>query len=330
MRLLLGLILFPLALPLGCAPAGGFSHGAQALAADTPADLIVGKTQPAPGHVAIIAPAVLHPVTEVLVQVGDHVKKGQALVKLDADEPEADVRGKQAALKEVRASLARLQAEPRQQDLQEAEAALESSRVATRAAREFYDRIDPLWRTGSISEQRYHEAQAGLRRAEADERGAGARLEKLRKRPFTHEVAELEARVTTAEEAVKSAEAELEHYTLEAPLDGIVTALDVHPGTVSRPGTTVWGEILDLRVIDVRCDLPPRQADRLKEGQAAEVTQEGRPEVRWTGQVVVVNPAADPRSGRVPVLVRVTNPQPLLRCYIEVRVRFVEDKATGK
>src|SRR5205085_1922077 len=94
MRLLYCLGLFPLL--LGCAPAGGLSHGAQALAADgvdAPNDLVPGKTQPAPGHVAIIAPAVLHPVTDVLVQIGDHVKKGQALVKLDADEPEADVRG---------------------------------------------------------------------------------------------------------------------------------------------------------------------------------------------------------------------------------------------
>jgi multidrug resistance efflux pump len=332
MRFFYFLGLFPLL--LGCAPAGGFSHGGQALAADgqpdARMDLVAGKTQPAPGHVGIIAPAVLHPVTEVLVQVGDHVNKGQALVKLDSDEPEADVRGKQAAVKEMRASLARLQAEPRQQELQEAEAALESNQVTARAARAFYDRIDPLWKTGSISEQRYHEAQTGLRRAEADERGAAARLEKLRKRPCEHEVAELEARVSTAEEAVKSAEAELEHYTIEAPLDGVVTALDVHLGTVSRPGTTVWGEILDLSVIDVRCDLSPRQADKLTVGQPAEVTQEGRPDVRWPGKVMLVNPAADAHSGRVPVLVRVPNPQPLLRCYVDVRVGFLEDKATGK
>src|SRR5262249_50773393 len=129
MRFFFALGLFPLL--LGCAPSGGFSHGAQALAADgaagAPAGLGARQAQPGParragGHVALAAPAVLHPVTEVLVQVGEHVKKGQALVKLDADEPEADLRGKQAALKEVRANLARLQAEPRQHELQEAEA----------------------------------------------------------------------------------------------------------------------------------------------------------------------------------------------------------------
>ena len=31
---------------------------------------------------------------------------------------------------------------------------------------------------------------------------------------------------------------------------------------VSRPGTTVWGEILDLSEIDVRCELTAEQADQ--------------------------------------------------------------------
>src|SRR5262249_1029144 len=57
-----------------------------------------GRTQCVPGRRGIIAPVVLHPVIEVLVGLGDRVKKGQPLVKLDADEPEADVRARKAAL----------------------------------------------------------------------------------------------------------------------------------------------------------------------------------------------------------------------------------------
>jgi hypothetical protein len=54
--------------------------------------------------------------------------------------------------------------------------------------------------------------------------------------------------------------------------------------------------------------------------------QEGRADGHWPGHVILVNPSAEPRTGRIPVLVRVTNPEPLLRCYVEVGVRFAEGK----
>jgi multidrug resistance efflux pump len=265
---------------------------------------------------------VQHPVVAVLVAAGDHVRKDQPLVKLDADEPEAEVRGKQAAVAELRATLARLQAEPRRHDLEEAEATLESYRVATRAAREAFGRLGPLVQEGAIPEQRYHDARATLARGEADERAAAARLEKLRKRPFDLEVAELKARVAQAEEALKAAAAELEHHTLTAPLDGVVSWLDVHPGAVPWPGRTVWGEVLDLSELDVRCDLTPDQADAVAVGQTVEVAWDNRDGGSWHGQVVSVGVAAGADGGRVPVLVRFANPGGRLRSGVPVRVRF--------
>ena len=77
---------------------------------------VTGLTQPVPGRVATIAPTVLHPVEEVRAAPGDRVKKGQPLVKLDDDEPRADVRAKTAALAELKAGLRRLEAQPREQE----------------------------------------------------------------------------------------------------------------------------------------------------------------------------------------------------------------------
>src|SRR5262249_44752198 len=146
----------------------------------------------------------------------------------------------------------------------------------------------------TLPERRWHEARAALRKAEAEERAAKA--------------------------AVDAAEAELEHYTLTAPIDGVVAWLDVHVGTVSRPGTTVWGEILDLREIDVRCDLTPEAAECVALGQAAEVRARWRKEPYGTGKVVFIGIAADRASGLVPILVRLANPQEALRCNVPVQV----------
>ncbi len=132
----------------------------------------------------------------------------------------------------------------------------------------------------------------------------------------------MEARILKAEAELAASEAELEHYAVRAPIDGVVSWLEVKPGTVSRPGTSLWGEILDLSDIEVRCDLTPEQADDVVVGQVVEVVQERRYPARRDGSVVMVGVAADPRTGRVPVCVRLTDSQGRMRSNTEVKVRF--------
>jgi multidrug resistance efflux pump len=310
----------------GCSPAQPAAAGPSPTAAppaETAALEVTGKTEPAPGRRAVIAPVVLHPVVEVKVAAGDRVKKDQLLVKLDDDEPQADVRAKKAALNEMRAALARLKAQPREEERAEARAALNSARVSVREYREAVKRLDVLMQNGHTSEAAHRSAQASLLRYEADVLAAEARLQRLLKQPVALEIAEAEARVATAQASLESSQAELEHYTVTAPIDGVVSWLDVHLGTVSRPGTSVWGEILDPKELDARCDLAQEQADRVRVGQAAEVRREGAPpESYLPGRVVSVGVAADAKTGRVPVRVRLDNPGQQLRCYVPVTVRF--------
>jgi multidrug resistance efflux pump len=311
---------------------GGCSAGKKSFAADArpasrepahgfPAD-VPGQTQPVAGRSATIAPVVLHDVTGVLVVPGDRVKKEQPLVKLDDDEPQADLRNKQAALAELKASLARLKAQPREQERAEARALLEVAGINLKQAREVLDRMSPAYQSGAIPEQRFHEARVAVIRLAAEERAAVARLERLLKQPVELEIAELTAKVAASQAAVDAAKAELEHYTVTAPINGVVSRLEVNAGTVSRPGTTVWGEILDLTEIDTCCHLTPQQVEKVRIGQPAEVILDGNPVGRWTGKVVWIGIAAETGTGNIPVRVRLQNPKGRLRCYIHVRVRF--------
>jgi RND family efflux transporter MFP subunit len=231
---------------------------------------VPGRTQPVPGRQAIIAPVPLHPVVEVLVAPGERVKKGQALVKLDDDEPQADVRAR--------------------------EATLHNAQVALKEAQRHFAAVEKAYSNGALPEQRYHEIATTALKAEGDERAAKAALD--------------------------SAKAELEHYVVEAQIDGVISWLDVRLGMVSRPGTTVWGEILDLSEIDVRCDLTPDQADQVVMGQTADVWNTSKKNLLGKGRVVYVGIAADKTTGLVPVLIRLSNSEGRIRCAIPVHVRF--------
>ena len=237
---------------------------------------VTGRAGCKPGAKGTIAPVPLHPVVEVLVAPGDRVKKGQTLVKLDDDEPQADVRGKQAAL--------------------------ENARTTHTEAKALLARIKSAHESGALPDQIWHEHRIALIKAERDERAAKAALE--------------------------SSQAELEHYTVTAPIDGVIAWLEVHPGMVSRPGTTVWGEIMDLTEVDVRCELTPEQADTVAVGQAAEIRMNKRREVFGMGRITFVGISADRVSGLVPVTVRVPNPKGRLRCETSVQVRFIDASIT--
>jgi RND family efflux transporter MFP subunit len=237
---------------------------------------VVGRTQCCPKRKALIAPVPLHPVEEVLVSLGDRVKKDQPLVKLDADEQKAEVRGKRAAL--------------------------ENAGIVLKEAQRYLAVVEK--NTGAISEQKYYEIRLAALKAGAEQRMAKAALE--------------------------SAEAELEHYTVVAPIDGVINALNVNVGMVSRPGTSVWGEIIDLSEIDVRCDLTSDQVDRIGVGQTVEVRSVKAGETFDGGKVVFIGFAADKTTGLIPVLVRLPNPKWRLRCEVPVQVRFTGVKEASR
>jgi len=135
-----------------------------------------------------------------------------------------------------------------------------------------------------------------------------------------------EAQVPAAEAELALAQSELKLYAVTASIDGEIAWLDVSPGTVTWPGSLIWGEIVDLRELDIRCELSPVQLEQVAVGQSAEVWLDGKGEPAATGKVVFVGKVANRNSGLVPVVVRVANVQERLRAEVAVKVRFQTEK----
>ncbi|MBY0523622.1 MAG: efflux RND transporter periplasmic adaptor subunit [Gemmataceae bacterium] len=182
-------------------------------------------------------------------------------------------------------------------DLQSKKAALALVQVFLREHRRLLKEMERLFRDGALSEQRVHESRTNVAKSEADELVAAAAVEVSRNA--------------------------LDGSELKAPTDGVISWMAVSPGSIVRPGAGDWGEILDLRELDVRCDLTPAQADQLQRGQAAEVRLTAKTGRVGTGKIAWIGIAADRTTGLVPVVVRLANPGERLRAEVPVHVRFI-------
>ncbi len=96
--------------------------------------------------------------------------------------------------------------------------------------------------------------------------------------------------------------------SVSAVIDGVVSWLEVYPGLVSRPGTSLWGEIVDIRELDVRCEVTSEQADEVSLGEPVELRTSDGKRALPLGHVIYIAPVC--RSQNQASADSGANPQP--------------------
>lgn len=208
-------------------------------------------------------------VREVLVREGDSVEADQPLVKLDDELVKASLE----IAKQNLASRGAL-------NTAEAELRLQVARLA---------KLEPL-------------ARDGFARSDELER---ARSEK--------EVAA--ARVLTAQETLQvrqrefdKIQIELQRRTVKSPVQGVVSKLHREVGEFVAPTDPVLITVVQLDPLLATFSLKPAQASQLSVGLLVQV-QFASQEQPVKGEIELVSPVTEARSGTVRVKVRIPNPQ---------------------
>lgn len=226
-------------------------------------------------------------VKQVLVKEGDHVKKGQLLVELDA----AGARSQAAqALAQVRTSEADINAVGRggtQEEVLTLQAQLVKARADYDAAQRNLDSLKRLQQSGAASPGEVRAAQNQLDTAAAEVKLLESKQKERYSRP---EVARVEAQQSEAHSAYSAAEDVLRQLVIRAPFDGVVYSLPVKRGTYVNPGDLVLQEA-DLARVLVRAFVDEPDIARLTPGEKIEITWDAIPGRTWNGTVSAV-PAA--------------------------------------
>ncbi|HEV2699696.1 MAG TPA: efflux RND transporter periplasmic adaptor subunit [Terriglobales bacterium] len=223
-------------------------------------------------------------VKKLYVKEGDHVRKGQLLVELDA----ARARSQAAqALAQVRTSEADLNALERggtQEEVLTLQAELVKARGNYQATQRNLDALKRLQQSGAASPGEVQTAQNQLDAAAAELKLLESKQKERYSRP---EVTRVEAQHSEAQSAYSAAQDTLSQLVIRAPFAGIVYSLPVKQDAWVNPGDMVLEEA-NLSKVQVRAYVDEPDVARLSSGEKIEVTWDAMPGRIWSGTVTAV------------------------------------------
>jgi len=166
-------------------------------------------------------------VKSVAFRVGDKVKKGRELIKIDAVRFEIEKRANQATIAA-------------------AEAGLSVARTKLKLAQQSFNRQASLRKSTAFSRSRFDDLKQAMEQSRS-------------------EVSQAAAQLQMARVGLDRANYQLTHTVITAPFDGIVIARQAQPGQYLQAGGMV-ATLLDINDLEIAADVPGRIAQDLKPG----------------------------------------------------------------
>ena len=224
--------------------------------------------------------------TEILVEPGTRVRKGQLLARLDDRQLAADLEAEKAKTASIEADLNNWKAEAK---------VLESD----------YERARKMWDAQIITLEQLEHAKF---KAEADQ----------------WDVQRVGHLLVNAQDTEKSLQLELEKTQVVAPFDGVVARRYIRAGqTVTRDERLFW--VTATAPLRVRFTLPSRFLHWIKVGDAVKVTAaDASPGSEHSARVIQMSPVVDPASGSVEILAEFSGAVSDLRPGMQAEVHLAK------
>jgi RND family efflux transporter MFP subunit len=255
-----------------------------------------------------VAPEAAGRIVETPVNVGDFVKQGQIIARLE--DRDAKLRLEQATAAEQQAQAALRQAQSRiglgagdsfnasnVPEVLAAKAAYESAQAQAKLAEADAQRYENLIKTGDVSRSAYDKARTAADTAAAQANSARQQYEATLNaaRQNYQGVMTAQASLSGTHAMTELAVKAVEDTLIRAPFDGYVSARPVAAGqyvALTNKIATV------LRVTPIKLDLqvPEMNAPQMRLGAQVETSVPGYPNRKFTGKVTAINPAVDPNS----------------------------------
>ena len=196
-----------------------------------------------------ISPDISGEITELNVQEGDSVKKGQVLARIYAD------------IYNIQRNQAASGVEQSQAQVANSQAAIEALKAQMDQSQQTYDRQKKLFDDKVISKSEFEVAESNLRSAKANYNAAKQGIRSG------------QASVQTARASLEKANKDLSRTAVIATMDGVVSLLNVKQGERVVGSNLMSGtemlRIADMSKIEVRVDVGENDVPKVKLGDSA-------------------------------------------------------------
>src|SRR5436309_1555490 len=251
-------------------------------------------------------------VDEVLVDVGDHVERGQPLVNVSTIELKLALDQQRALYQQARA---RLGVTGESDDIRNVLDAAEVKKAAAdlKEAEEAYKRSQQLLEKRLIPRQDFDQIDARVHSARAAYDLAVQSVQNLR------------AQLPQYKASVELAEKKLRDAVIRAPFKGQIKERVVSTGQYLKVQTPVM-VIVSVDPLRVRLKIPETMAGLIQIGDRLQVTVDAYPNRTFSGKLSRINPSVDPQSRTFEVEALLENAKGLLKPGFFVKARIPSAK----
>ncbi len=238
-------------------------------------------------------------ITSISVNVGDTVRRGQALARIDDSVLRAEASQASAQAQQQSATATGSQVGLPVQ-IQTNQALLETDAAALRNAKLVYDQDTALYKDGYVSESQLESARAAY--VQAQQAYSTAQIG-LRNNVVSEE--NTKAAVASAQAAAANArtlDTQVAQTTLYAPYDGVITQRLLDPGAYAGPSAPVLA-ISRIETLWININVPDTDLPYVHPGSLVSFTSSSLPGRNFSGRISTVN--AVPTSGTLSYLARI-------------------------
>ena len=233
-----------------------------------------------------VVPRVNGRLATVNVQLGDSVRRGQTIAKVEDLEIQEQVRQQEAAYKVSEATI-------RQRD------------ADLKLAKTNKDRSESLYKRQLLPQQTYDDTVARLEAAQAQNDLANAQFEQAKARLE-------ELKIT------------LQNTIIQSPVDGFVSKRLLDPGAFVGPNSPV-AAVVDIRTVRMVANMVEKDMKRVHVGTAAAVEVDAFPGEKFSGRVSRVAPVFDPATRTAEMEIEIPNTGYRLKPGMYSRVQLTVD-----